>query len=160
MSYGDPILSIAVDLPAFPAFCNEAALRSPERLAAMDGVWQVILYVHLTAVAFFFGGQLVLGAVIVPVERRNPDRERLRAMARRFGAGSLVALAILIATGIALASHQHLWSSGTLQAKLALVVTVLVLTIAHLRWPRAHLLQAAVLVATAVIVWLGLDLAT
>ena len=126
----------------------------------MSGFWQAVLYLHLTAVAFFFGGQLVLGVVIVPVERGNPDRARLRAMARRFGVGSLVALAVLIVTGIALASHLDLWSSGTLQLKLALVAAVLVLTAAHLRWPRAHLLQAAVLVATAVIVWLGLDLAT
>jgi uncharacterized membrane protein len=126
----------------------------------MSDFWRAILYLHLSAVAFFFGGQLVLGAVIVPVERRNPDRERLRAMARRFGVGSLIALAVLIATGIALASHLHLWSSETLQVKLALVATVIALTVAHLRWPRAHLLQAAVLVATAVIVWLGLDLAT
>jgi uncharacterized membrane protein len=122
-------------------------------------LWQAILYVHLTAVAFFFGGQLVLGAVIVPVERANPDRERLRAMARRFGYGSLIALVVLVVTGIALASHLHLWSSNTLQVKLALVIAVLGLAVAHLRWPRAHALQGAVLLATAAIVWLGLDLA-
>jgi putative copper export protein len=120
--------------------------------------WQAVLYLHLTAVAFFFGGQLVLGAVIVPVERRDPDRERLRAMARRFGYGSLIALGVLVITGVALASHYELWSSGTLLAKLALVALVIALTAAHLRWPRAHFLQAAILLATAVIVWLGLDL--
>jgi uncharacterized membrane protein len=130
------------------------------RLAPVDSdLWQAILYVHLTAVAFFFGGQLVLGAVIVPVERANPDRERLRAMARRFGYGSLIALVVLVVTGIALASHLHLWSSNTLQVKLALVIAVLGLAVAHLRWPRAHALQGAVLLATAAIVWLGLDLA-
>ena len=122
-------------------------------------LWQAILYVHLTAVAFFFGGQLVLGAVIVPVERANPDRDRLRAMARRFGYGSLIALVVLVSTGVALASHLHLWSSNTLQVKLGLVVAVLGLTVAHLRWPRAHALQGGVLIATAAIVWLGLDLA-
>lgn len=122
-------------------------------------LWQAILYVHLTAVAFFFGGQLVLGAVIVPIERANPDRERLRAMARRFGYGSLIALVVLVITGVALASHLHLWSSNTLHVKLALVGAVLGLTVAHLRWPRAHALQGAVLLATAAIAWLGLDLA-
>ena len=80
-------------------------------------------------------------------------------MARRFGYGSLIALATLVITGVALASHLHLWSSNTLQVKLALVVAVLGLTVAHLRWPRAHALQGAVLLATAAIVWLGLDLA-
>lgn len=123
-------------------------------------LWQLVLYLHLVAVAFFFGGQLVLGAVIVPVARRDPDRERLRAMARRFGYGSLAALAVLLITGSLLASHYGLWSSGTLQAKLVLVGAVVILTLAHLRWPRAHLLQAAILLVTATIAWLGLDLAS
>jgi len=79
-------------------------------------------------------------------------------MARRFGHGSLVALAVLVATGIALASHYDLWSSDTLRVKLGLVALVIVLTAVHLRWPRAHALQGAILLATAVVVWLGLDL--
>ena len=40
-----------------------------------------------------------------PVERHAPDRERLRAMARRFGYGTLVAIAVLLATGRAMASR-------------------------------------------------------
>jgi putative copper export protein len=122
-------------------------------------LWRAVLYLHLVAMAFFLGGQLVIAVAVVPDERRNPDPERLRAMARRFGVGSLVALGILLATGIALASHQDLWGSGTLQAKLGLVVGVIVLTLAHLRWPRLHALQAAIFGATAVIAWLGLTLA-
>ena len=123
-------------------------------------IWQLVLYAHLVAVAFFFGGQIVLGAVIVPVARRDADPERLRAMARRFGYGSLIALAVLVLTGSLLAGHYGLWSSETLQTKLVLVGAVVVLTLAHLRWPRAHLLQAAILLATAAIAWLGLDLAS
>jgi putative copper export protein len=124
----------------------------------MDGFWQAVLYLHLLAVAFFFGGQLALGLVIVPVERRNPDRERLRAMARRFGYGSLAALGILLVTGYALATHEGLWGSSTLQIKLALVGAIVLLTVAHLRWSRLHALQGAILVATLVVIWLGLDL--
>jgi uncharacterized membrane protein len=124
----------------------------------VTGIWQAVLYLHLVAIAFFFGGQLVLGLVIVPVERANPDRARMRAMARRFGYGSLVALGVLIATGIALAAHLDLWDSGTLQLKLVLVAAVIALTLAHLRLPRAHALQAAILLLTAVVVWLGLEL--
>ncbi|HEX6116641.1 MAG TPA: hypothetical protein VFY99_06035 [Solirubrobacterales bacterium] len=120
--------------------------------------WQSVLYLHLVAMAFFLGGQLVVAVAVVPVERRAPDRERLRAIARRFGYGSLVALAVLLATGIAMASHFGLWDDGTLQAKLALVALVLVLTVAHLRFPRLHVLQGAILIATLAIVWLGLDL--
>lgn len=126
----------------------------------MDDLWQAVLYLHLIAMAFFLGGQLVLGLVIVPVERRSPDRERLRAMARRFGYGSLIALGVLLITGYALATHYDLWDSSTLQIKLGLVVAVIALTAAHLRWPKLHALQGAILLATAIVVWLGLDLAT
>ena len=124
----------------------------------MEDLWQAVLYLHLVAMAFFLGGQLVLGLVIVPVERQSPDRERLRAMARRFGYGSLIALGVLLVTGFALASHYDLWGASTLQIKLALVGAVVALTLAHLRWPKLHALQGAVLLATALVVWLGLEL--
>ena len=121
-------------------------------------LWQAVLYLHLVAMAFFLGGQLVVGLAVVPVERQAPDRERLRAIARRFGYGSLAALLLLLATGIAMASHYELWDDGTLQAKLSLVVVVIALTLVHLRFPRAHVLQAAILLVTLAIVWLGVDL--
>jgi hypothetical protein len=35
----------------------------------------------------------------------------------------------------------------------------MLLTAGHLRYPRAHLLQVAILLATLAILWLGLDLA-
>lgn len=123
----------------------------------MDG-WLLVRYLHVIAMAFFLGGQLLIAAAVVPVERRNPDRERLRAIARRFGYGSLVALAVLIATGSAMASHYGLWDDGELQLKLALVGLTVVLVGLHLRWGNAHLLQAAVFLATLAIVWIGLDL--
>jgi len=121
-------------------------------------LWQAVLYVHLLAMTFFLGGQLLLGLAVVPVERRNPDPERLRAIARRFGYGTLVALAILLVTGTAMASHYELWDSGTLQLKLGLVALALLLTVAHLRFPKLHALQGAILLDTLVIVWLGLSL--
>ncbi|MBK8295643.1 MAG: hypothetical protein IPK93_13175 [Solirubrobacterales bacterium] len=46
---------------------------------------QVMLFFHVVAMAFFLGGQLMLAATVVPVERSNPDPERMRAIARRFG---------------------------------------------------------------------------
>jgi uncharacterized membrane protein len=122
-------------------------------------LWQGILYLHLLAMAFFLGGQLFIALAVVPVERASPDPVRLRSIARRFGFGSLVALGVLLATGVAMASHHRLWGSGTLQLKLGLVAAVMLLTAVHLRYPRTHLLQAAILVLTLAIVWLGLDLA-
>ena len=125
----------------------------------MSTAWQAVLYVHLLAMAFFLGGQLVVRLTLGPVERTNPDPERLRAVARRFGIGSAVALALLLVTGIAMADHFSLWSSGTLQIKLTLVGVLIVLTLAHLRYPRAHALQGAILLLTLAVVWLGVDLA-
>jgi uncharacterized membrane protein len=122
-------------------------------------LWQGVLYLHLLAMAFFVGGQLVFAAAVLPALRGDQNRERMRAIARRFGYGSLLALAVLVLSGWALASHLDLFGSSTLQWKLALVGLVVVLTIAHLRWPRLHALQAAVLLASLTIVWLGLDLA-
>ena len=121
--------------------------------------WQAVLYVHLLSMAFFVGGQIVFGLAVVPVLRDDPDRERMRAIARRFGYGSLVALGLLIASGWAMASHLDLFGDSTLQWKLALVATVIGLTIVHLRKPKLHALQAAILGVSLVIVWLGLELA-
>jgi hypothetical protein len=96
--------------------------------------------------------------------RRHPrlgreQRPALRAIARRFGWASLVALGLLIATGSALASHDRRWDSGTLHVKLALVVTVAVLIVWHLQRPGAHVVEALVFLVSLAIVWLGLALA-
>jgi uncharacterized membrane protein len=125
----------------------------------MNQPWQIVLYLHLLAMAFFVGGQLFLAVVVVPVQARRSAAIELGPIARRFGVASVVALAILVITGAALASHLHLWASPTLQAKLALLGLVLVLSAAHLRCPRVHVLQVAVLVTTLTIVYLGLELA-
>lgn len=125
----------------------------------MNDPWRLVLYLHLLAMAFFVGGQLLIAVAVVPVERRNPDPERLRGIARRFGYGTLVALGVLLATGIAMASHYELWDSGILQAKLAVVAAVFVLTLVHLRHPSATFLHGLIFVGSLAIVWLGVDLA-
>ena len=53
----------------------------------MSDLWLLVRALHLLAMAFFVGGQLLLVLAVVPVERQRPDRERLRAVARRFGWG-------------------------------------------------------------------------
>lgn len=120
--------------------------------------WQAVLYLHLLAMAFFVGGQLVFGLAVVPVLRGDPDRERMRAIARRFGYGSLVALGVLLVTGWAMASHYGLWSTSTLQWKLGLVALVIGFVLLHLRHPKLHALQGAILLASLIVVWLGLEL--
>jgi putative copper export protein len=125
----------------------------------MDDLWETVRWLHVLAMAFFVGGQLFLAVAVVPVERHAPDRERLRAIARRFGWGTLVAIGVLLLTGSAMASHFDLWSDGTLQVKLALVALVGGLVIWHMRRPGMHALEGATFVVSLVIVWLGLSLA-
>jgi uncharacterized membrane protein len=84
------------------------------------------------------------------------DREHLTAIARRFGWGTLAAIAVLVGTGVALASHFDRWGSETLQIKLALVVAVAGLVAWHMRRPQWHALEGAIFAGSLVIVWLGL----
>lgn len=121
--------------------------------------WQLVLYLHLLAMAFFVGGQLVVAAAVVPVLIGEGENEAMRRVGRRFGWGSLLALLVLIGTGVAMASRFDLWSSSTLQLKLGFVAAVLVLATLHLRHPRTVAIQAAILIASLVTVWLGADLA-
>jgi uncharacterized membrane protein len=120
-------------------------------------LWNGILWLHLLAVAFFVGGQLFLATCVVPVVRG--DRPRIQAVARRFGYGTLIAPAVLLATGAAMASHIHFWSSGTLQVKLALVVVAGLLVLVHMRRPGDHWMEGLIFVVSLVIVWLGVALA-
>jgi uncharacterized membrane protein len=125
----------------------------------MDTGWLIVRWLHVLAMAFFVGGQMFLAAAVVPVERRAPDRERLRAIARRFGWGSLIALVVLVITGSAMAGHFGDWGRRELSIKLALVVIVAAVTIWHMRRPANHALEGLVFVLSLVIVFLGLDLA-
>jgi uncharacterized membrane protein len=114
---------------------------------------------HLLALAFFVGGQLLLIAAVVPVvHRRGADEALMHDVGRRFAIGSLVALVVLVATGSALADHFGRWEDDTLQLKLLLVVVVGVLTTLHALSPRSRAVSAAVLLGTLAVVWLGVEL--
>jgi uncharacterized membrane protein len=122
-------------------------------------LWNAVLWLHLLAMAFFVGGQLMLAAIVVPVLRGSGDRVALRAAARRFGIGTLIAVAVLVLSGVAMATHLHRWSDSTLQVKLGLVVLVAVLIGAHMRRPQWHVLDAAIFAVSLAIVWLGIVVA-
>jgi putative copper export protein len=122
--------------------------------------WNGVLWLHLIAMAFFIGGQLMLAAVVVPVLRRLDDRTPLRAAARGFGIGTLIAVLVLVITGAAMASHYHKWSDSTLQVKLGLVVLVVLLIHAHMRKPEWHVLDGALFAVSLAIVWLGIVVAS
>ncbi len=122
-------------------------------------LWNGVVWLHLIAMAFFIGGQLMLGTIVVPVLRGFADRAPLRAAARRFGVGTLIALAVLAATGAALATHEHRWGDTTLQVKIGLTALVVALIAAHMRRPDLHVLDAAILAVSLAIVWLGIVVA-
>jgi uncharacterized membrane protein len=122
--------------------------------------WTLIRYLHLIAVAFFVGGQLMLVVAIVPAVRRLDSRDEVvRGVAKRFGIGSLVALATLLATGAAMASHFGRWGDGVLHAKLILLALIGVLTALHVVTPYARAISIAVFLVSLAIVWLGVVLA-
>ena len=119
--------------------------------------WTLIRFLHLVALAFFVGGQLLL-VVVIPVVRRHGGDVALRGVARRFGVGSLVAIVVLVATGAAMASHFALWQDDVLRLKLALVVLIGVLIALHIAAPTSRALSIAVLLASLLVVWLGVEL--
>ena len=125
----------------------------------MDDLWIAIRWLHLLAMAFFVGGQVVIAAAVVPAEGRASDPQWLKIVARRFAFGTLIAVVVLLVTGALLASHFGRWSDPTLQLKLALVALTGIIVAWHVRRPRAHALSGVVFVLSLVIVWLGLALA-
>jgi len=121
-------------------------------------VWTLIHFLHLVALAFFVGGQLMLVVAVVPAVRRHGDDVAMRAVARRFGVGSLFAIVVLIATGTALASHFSRWQDNVLQVKLMLVVLIGVLIAFHIVTPSSRALSLALFLVSLVVVWLGVEL--
>lgn len=125
----------------------------------MEG-WLLIRFLHLLALAFFVGGQLLLAVAVVPALRGEGEADdwRMRAVGRRFGYASLVALGVLIATGIAMASHYARWEDEVLQAKLAVLVLVGVLTGLHIATPHSRVVSIALFASSLLVVWLGVSM--
>lgn len=126
----------------------------------------LLRWLHLVAMAFFVGGQLLLAFVVVPALKAGVKgpldavrRPIMRSAARRFGYGSLVALGVLAATGAAMAGDAGRWDDTTLHLKLALVGLVAALIVLHARRAHLHALAAVVLALSLAIVWLGVSLA-
>ena len=120
--------------------------------------WAIIRFLHVAALVFFVGGQLMLAVAIGPVLRGRGEETTMRSIARRFGIGSAVALLVLIATGAAMAGRFARWDDPTLHAKLGLLVLIGVLVALHVVTPHTRAISLAVLVTSLAIVWLGIRL--
>jgi len=118
-----------------------------------------VLFLHVVAMAFFLGGQLMLAATVVPVLRAEPAQpERIKAIAQRFGMGTLVALGVLLLTGMMMASHFQLWDYGPFHVKMTLVVATIVAVIAHMMRGNSHVLMAITFLLTLATVYAGVNL--
>lgn len=124
----------------------------------MIETWTLVRFLHILAIVFFVGGQLLLVAAVAPAIRRYGDDRAMRAIARRFGIGSIGALAVAVTTGVLMASHFALWESQVLRAKLLVLVLVGVLTGLHIVTPRSRTLSYAVAIGSLAVLWLGVKL--
>jgi uncharacterized membrane protein len=120
--------------------------------------WTVVRFLHIVGIAFFVGGQLMIIAAIGPAIRKRGDEETMRVIARRFGIGSIVALAVVVATGVAMASHFSLWHSDVLRVKLMLLVLVAVLLALHVLSPASRAVSYGVAAVSLLVLWLGVKL--
>ena len=121
----------------------------------MDGYdWMRVI--HLLAMAFFVGGQLLLVTTIVPVLR---GREQMKLVARRYGTGSLVAIFVALVTGMVMGIEYGSFDEPAMHAKLGLLVVVAGLIFFHMRRPTAHWVQGLVFLGSLALVVLGVVLA-
>lgn len=116
------------------------------------------LFLHLVAMAFFVGGQLMLAAVVVPVVRDGVDPDAMKAVAQRFGIGSAVAIAVMIVSGLIMASHYNVWSLPEFHIKMTLFLAVLVALALHIKFSGSHVLMAVTFLLTLGVVWTGIML--
>lgn len=88
----------------------------------------VIFYLHLLGATVWIGGLIVLSGLVPAVRKVTDDREVIKAMARRFGVISWIALGLLVLTGGVLSIDR--WSQ-TLIMKVGLVLVVTMLAVWH-----------------------------
>ena len=119
----------------------------------------VLLFLHVVAMAFFLGGQIMLAFTVVPVMRAEPAQpERIKQIAQRFGVGSLIALGVLLITGMMMASHFQLWDYGPFQVKMTLVIATIVAVLIHTLRGNSHVLMGITFLLSLATVYAGVNL--
>lgn len=122
-------------------------------------MWTFLIFLHVVAMAFFLGGQIMLAATVVPVLRSSPkSTEEIRAIAQRFGMGSLIALGVLLLTGMMLASHFEMWDYGPFHVKMTLVIATIVAVFIHMMRGQSHVLMGITFLLTLATVYAGVNL--
>jgi uncharacterized membrane protein len=122
--------------------------------------WTIMLFLHVIAMAYFLGGQIMLAANVVPVLIKGEDQSQIGSVARGFGMGSLVALGVLLLTGMAMASHFELWDDSQFQVKMALVLATFISVFVHMARGNSRFLMVLTFVLTLATVYAGIHLTT
>ncbi len=80
----------------------------------------LVFYIHILGATVWVGGLIVVAALIPAVRKATTDREVIRAIARRFGAVSWIALGTQVLTGAWMAADR-VWDT-VLITKVSLVL--------------------------------------
>lgn len=91
----------------------------------------IIRWFHLLGATVWIGGMITIAAVVPALRSSGVNRDQLRAMARRYGVVSWVAMVISIVTGIAQIFRLDIELTGALAAKLSLVAIAVSLAFVH-----------------------------
>lgn len=130
----------------------------------MDLYWKVLIFLHLTAMAYFFGGQIMMAANVVPIMLKQGDRESIRQVARQFGYGTLVAFAVLVVTGVLMlfdmsdAARSFMTGSTVFNVKMTFVVATVVALVFHMIKGESRALMGITFILTLATVYAGIDL--
>jgi putative copper export protein len=85
----------------------------------------VVFYLHLLGATVWIGGLIVVAALVPAVRKVTTDREVIRAVARRFGVVSWIALGTLVLSGAWMAADR-VWGT-VLSTKVSLVLVSAIL---------------------------------
>ncbi len=85
----------------------------------------VVFYLHLVGATVWIGGLIVVATLVPAVRKVTDDREVIRAIARRFGVVSWIALGSQVLTGAWMAA-ERVWDN-VLITKVSLVLVSAIL---------------------------------
>ena len=121
----------------------------------------LVLYVHILGATVWIGGLIVVAALVPAVRKATTDREVIRAIARRFGVVSWIALGTLVLTGAWMAATR-VWDT-VLITKVSLVLVSAILAGWHTMAARNQspalrgAIQGVILVLALVILGLAIN---
>lgn len=121
----------------------------------------MVLYIHILGATVWIGGLIVVAALVPAVRKVTTDREVIRAIARRFGVLSWIALGSQVLTGAWMAADR-VWDT-VLITKISLVLVSAVLAGWHTMAARSQspalrgAIQGVILILALVILGLAIN---